>query len=645
MKSQISLRQHKIIQILRNKNSYMTSDEIAEILNVSSRTVRNDISDINYSLSGEGINIESVKSRGFIIRAKDPESLKKFSKDHNLFLGRSDRLFYLSIRLCAADEPIDLFDLEDELAVSTSTLTGDITAFKDRFVHGVPYIKLNVSKNAILPENNERKKRFIMTKLLCDNWDYNSTGNVYYESDFIDSGVFNIINSVVAGVLFRHDIHLDDYSLVFFNLNLSIAYHRLLEGHEINHDKEKSHLPADIEAACKELFTILDERLDRGFPDSEKVEAGRFIEECRIPYNTRPALRPYPELYYSMAVRYIERIKDEFRLDFSNDDEFFGMLLEYIYRLHRPMKDIAVRDTPDNIISNYTIAHSIALLFHRIAESEGLSMTKSDLLCLTYAISGKLSKFFKEKAGNKFKAVIMCHMNINAMWALRKRMENQFGGYLQIIDVIPVNHKDFYDFSKADIILTTVNKKITGPNARNLIQISPYLNADDVNAINERIRNLVIKQVYPKKIIPLRELLDNAIVHEKMLFNSRFDLIEFMCRDFIEKGIYTSDHMFSILKRESVSSFASMPAVLLLYSTIPCTETKMSVLTLDHRIMWNGHKIRYVFMISFRKEDMREIFYLKNAIFHMYYDPGVTKHFKTIEEIRKYYTECELENE
>ena len=112
MKSLISLRQNKIIQILRNKKNYMTSDEIAEQLSVSSKTIRTDIADINRVLSSDGISIDSVKSKGFILVAPDPDALRKFSKDNRIFLGRSDRVHYLSVRLCTSDEPIDLYDLE-----------------------------------------------------------------------------------------------------------------------------------------------------------------------------------------------------------------------------------------------------------------------------------------------------------------------------------------------------------------------------------------------------------------------------------------------------------------------------------------------------------------------------------------------------
>ena len=57
--------------------------------------------------------------------------------------------------------------------------------------------------------------------------------------------------------------------------------------------------------------------------------------------------------------------------------------------------------------------------------------------------------------------------------------------------------------------------------------------------------------------------------------------------------------------------------------------------------MWNNYKIRIVFLISLKKEDMREIFYLQNTIFHHCFDPEILKHLKTVREIISYFEENE----
>lgn len=636
MKTQLSLRQNKIIQILRNNKDYITSDEISKLLNVSSKTIRTDISGINDSLASDGIRIDSVKGKGFVLCAEDPGLLRKLSKDNRVFLGQNDRIYYLAVRLCTSDEPVNLFDLEEEMAVSSSTLQGDISGFRNRFVTDVPYIELNTSRNELFLEKDERKRRFILVKLLSDNWDYNSTGNVYYESDYIESEAFTIINSHTARILYEHGIFMDDYSLVSLNLYLSVMYHRLKDGQGLNVPPQDTPLAPGIFVACSDMFSVLENELGHHFPDNEILETAYIIAETRLYSRDDFSSHVFPEEYRRMAFEYLDRINEVYGFDLSGDNEFADRLTSFVAHLFRPNKDLTVRDTPDHIKHHLFVEYDVAALFYDLAKGK-CRVTENDLLYLAWAVSGAFFNYFARNPEVRFETVVLTHMSVHSMWSLKNALSNQFGGYLVIKDVIPVNQKDFYDFSDAKLILSTVDKKIPGAPCE-ILTISPYLSKEDSHAIVNRIRNLKIERLYLENYTPIGRLLDEAFVHEKLEFSSRFDLIEYMCRDFIEQGIFTQEHVDSIIRRESISAFAVDPAVVLLYSQVPASQTRLSVLTLDHRIIWNRHKIRIAFMVSLTKEDANELFYLQNTVFHRKFEPEILKTFKTISEIKDHFS-------
>ena len=636
MKSTLSMRQNKILQLLRNRRDYMTSDEIAKVLNVSSKTVRTDIADINFNLNPQGIFIDSVKSKGFVLRAQDPAQLKKFTKDNQIFTDRTDRVYYLAVLLCTNYEPIDLYDLEDEMAVSSSTLSGDITAFKNRFTYVAPFIELKIVNNAVILEADERKRRFILAKLLIENWDYNSTGNVYYESDFIDSKVFETVNSITGNVLYRHGVFLDDYHLIFFNLFISIAVHQILDGHPLTSGPLGTSVHPEARECCTELFGILEDELSVHFPEDEILDACFMISEFYSFFTNKPSPNSFSPKFKESANQFIKRAYETFGIDLSGDDEFYYRLLIFISQLNLAFKDMTVRDTPDHIKQHLFVEYDIAILIHKILAGS-YKISEDDILYLTWAVSGAFYRHFQLHSEERFETVVLCHMSANSMWSLENALTDLFGGYLNIKDVIPVYQKDFYDFSNTRLILSTVDKQISSQSGYRFIEISPYLSKENIHTINDCIRNLKIEKLYSGSKKSIRELLGNAFVHEKMLFSSQYNLIEFMCEDFTENGIFTSEHLPCFLEHESISSFAFNPAVLLLYSTIPASETRLSVLTLDHRIMWNKHKIRIVFMVSLTKEDMKELFYLQDVIYHKNYSVEKLKNLKTLEEIREFY--------
>lgn len=635
MKSRLSMRQNKIIHILRNSKTHITSEEISKALNVSSKTVRQDISNINDSLATQGICIDSVKGKGFILHADDQEALNRLYKDNWGLLGRVDRVFYLAIRLCTASGSVNYYDLEDEMAISSSTLSGDIAAFKTRFVNGVPFIKLNMAKNEIQLEDDERKRRFIMVKLLCDNWDYNSTGNVLFESDFIDAEVYNISHSVAGRILYEHGVNMDDYSLVFINLYLAVAYRRLQAGHVLNVSIPEISFPPEIPEACAEFFTVLGEKLDYHFPAVEILETVFMIYEIRLHHKDDFRARVLPEKYHAMAQQFIDRVYDVYGLDLNDDEDFKERLISFMSQLYRQMRDLVVRDTPENIKQHLFAEFNVALLIYQIAEKD-FTLTEDELLYLSWAISGAFFNYFKNHPEARFNTVVISHMSVHSMWSLKNALIDQFGGYLNINEVIPVNQKDYYDFSGTELILSTIDIPIGGFSGR-MLTVSPYLSREDSHNIVDLIRTMKIERLYPKKIITVSELLEDAFVHECMDFPEPYSLIDYMCQDFIEEDIFTLEQLARIQRRERITSFAVNPALTLLYSIIPGTRTKMSVMTLDHPLTWNKFKIRVIFMMSFAKEDANELFYLQSILFHRRYDPDILKNIKTIEELKDYY--------
>ena len=82
----------------------------------------------------------------------------------------------------------------------------------------------------------------------------------------------------------------------------------------------------------------------------------------------------------------------------------------------------------------------------------------------------------------------------------------------------------------------------------------------------------------------------------------------------MESGTVNESFVEDILRRESISSFAFHPGILLIYSHQPARETKGSVLILKHRISWNSFRIRAVVMVSFHPSDLPFLFQLKSRI-------------------------------
>ena len=126
----LSLRQRKLLHYLQSQKTYTTGEELAGHLRVSSRTIRNDITEINSARERHGIRIVSKRSIGYLLESEDPEALKQLNQSSGSFLSRDERVRHMAFQLCLYDEPLDLYDLEDEMFVSRTTLEHDLYALR-----------------------------------------------------------------------------------------------------------------------------------------------------------------------------------------------------------------------------------------------------------------------------------------------------------------------------------------------------------------------------------------------------------------------------------------------------------------------------------------------------------------------------------
>lgn len=616
----LSLRQKKILYMLQKQNSYMTGTQIAEELHVSSRTIRNDIQELNYCLNPLHIRILSEQSKGYLLYTESPDLLKELNQNDIAFFSKEDRVRYLVFQLCYAKEPLDLFDLEDEMYISHTTLMYDLHTLKRKYTLAEPYIELIQQKNLIFFEHNEYKIRSLLLKLFQEDWDYDAKGNAYYGYHFLDEDILEYLMGIIPKYLQQYHIFMEDPSLVALELSLAIMYQRNVSGDPL---PENAPLPKTDTAAylvTKNLFLDFEKEMHCSFPASEKDFIYHFIAQTRLLDNSL-ITRENAELFIGpitieMGKLFLARIKNVFEIDFSNDDEFFISLLLYLRSIQSNHYIFYTQENSNNTKRNLLPELEFAYLFQDIAfEHMGRRLTEIELINLAFCLSGALEHHFTVLPEKKVNTVICCHMNMPATWALKRKIMGLFGNYLEITDLLPVNFKNSFDFSKTDLILTTVKKNICNNASVTTLYIDNFANFDNPD-FQSSIKMLAMKSLCPKPEYPFDKLFKNAYWHKNVDITERFTIIEQIMSNFIHDNIASEEHLMEILNREAVSSFAVSNNIVFLHSIIPAKETKLSFMTLKHRIIWNNQKIKMIVMAVFRKEDRNLLFHLNNLFYH-----------------------------
>ena len=256
---------------------------------------------------------------------------------------------------------------------------------------------------------------------------------------------------------------------------------------------------------------------------------------------------------------------------------------------------------------------------------------------LAYCSCGALEYLFRHHPESKFRTVICSHLNLTAVWALKRRILGAFDNYLHVTALLPVYARSSYDFHATDLVLTTVQKQITDNPTTDTIQISSFMLSSDYRKIEAYIQRKRIQSLCPDCTYTLRELLVNAYWHENQTAAAPFQVIESMAQDFIQNGLTDEHYLESILRRESISSFASHPGLLFLHSSVPSVRTQLSITTFQHHLNWKTHKIWIVIMAAFCPKDTALLFWLLYACHIDHCPVNLIKKLKTQKDILEFF--------
>ncbi|MBR4445939.1 MAG: helix-turn-helix domain-containing protein [Solobacterium sp.] len=130
-----------LIRLLDWKNAPVPGAQLCEELNITTRTLRNDIRESKAELREHGIEIGSVHAVGYYLEILDEDRYYQYinqklkeEADRQLVIPiySEERAEYLIRKFLTASDFIKMEDICDELYISRSTLTNDLKEVRER---------------------------------------------------------------------------------------------------------------------------------------------------------------------------------------------------------------------------------------------------------------------------------------------------------------------------------------------------------------------------------------------------------------------------------------------------------------------------------------------------------------------------------
>ncbi|MCY9135694.1 BglG family transcription antiterminator [Bacillus atrophaeus] len=579
----MTAREQKLMKHLLSQSRYVTVNEMAEAMQVSTRTIHRELKSIKPIMQRYNLTLDKQPGKGLkmVGSMEDKQKLLTDLSHEQHEYSADERKLLILCSLLESQEPIKLYTLAKDLQVTNATVSYDLDELEEWISpFGLTLIrKRGYGIQLMGPEDAKRK---IVGNLIVNRLDIQMfleavELNIKGKTDTSEK-MFGVVSKgellKMERVLFRLKektaYALSDSSYIALVVHLTFAMERIQLGETISMEAEELHKLKNT----KEYSSALEiaGELEKAF--------GVTIPEAEVGYITihlRSANRKYETEYKAQEIeleialqtkRLIAFISEKIRMDLTENRSLYEGLIAHLepamnrikegMGIYNPMKEQIKRD--------------YFLLYMAIEEGMEKSfpdMTFSDdeiaYLVLHF---GSALEIKKEEA--KIKALIVCSSGIGSSKMLASRLKKELPE-IQSFDMSSLIELKDRDIGAYDMIVSTV--PIPYENI-DYIVVSPLLNEEDANQVKQYIKRK-IPLILEKKRRPDNgrcketDIPDTLKTAEKM--GRYLDSIQHVLKNFTVNNIDTKPddeplphQMFRLLEAEGLIHDAKKAAVCLL---------------------------------------------------------------------------------
>lgn len=582
-------RTQKILQYL-SEESYMTSSKLAELLHVSSKTIRNDVEQLNRQLAKAGAKIESKAHYGMILRVTDRALYQAFLKGSSVDEESPDqRVEEIMEYLLNIEDAITMDDLADLFYISRSSLKNDMK--KIRKVFDQYHIRIDARANQGLKiEGDEKNVRKCLTHLQRKRTD---------QKPYLKQSEVSKIRQMIESAAHDHDYDITDYAISNLALHIYIAIDRISSGRYMEMDQKMGdpfYDPADYEFLIA-LVQQVEEVYQLKFSRTEvQFLLLQLVGKKSTHKNAKVKNTVVSDDVYKTVTEMLTNVYQVFKIDLRYDFELITALSLHLAPLEmRIDHDIMIQDTITEDIRQHTaLAYNMAVVACEILEKKHQTKLSVDevsfiALHLYVALDRKQSKPTEN-------ILFVCGSGRASSKLLMYQVKERLGKRLNIIGTVSRHELRDYDFSQVNYILTTVD--IDFPVPVPIIMTSTFFEDNEFHRVE--------KEIADKKTA---KLLGQYFKEDMMFwesFSNKEEALAFLCDKARECRRIPEDFYANVLAREQIgrTSFGSLISIA--HPIHPTgDESFVGLLILPKPIDWDGEEVQLIFLLSMKENGDR----------------------------------------
>lgn len=604
----MNARMVSILQHLLVSDAPVKSEYLAKLIQVTSRTIRSDIRELDDFLNKHGATIEPVRSRGYALKITDDRAFRDLLQQLFVVNEPNDpaspeyRQLYMIRRLLIADHFLKLEDLADELYVSRSTLNNDFKEVKQILqAYG---ISIETRPNyGIRLKGDEMRLRFCMSEFIINRSSDEQIDRLENAPRILAPGEMTLIRGIILEQIQKFGVALSDVAFNNLVIHMAIACKRIRDGNQVAmHSAEIADIRGSEEfKAAEQIAALIGEELGMVFPEAEVAYISLHLSGNKwlagIKDQRTESITPEKLLdarIYELGKSILAEIDRDLNLNISHDSELLmGICLHLKPALNRVKYGMNIRNPLlDHVKTNYPLAFQAGVIAAKLIESKlNIAIPEAEMGYLAIHVGAAIER--QRMTSRPKRCLVVCTSGVGSARLLQYKLQSTFGARLEVAETTPYYKLPQIPLHAIDFVVSTVPIPQTLPIP--VVVVQTLLGTGDMDKIEALLSG--------KKEHPLRYIREDLVFLQQS-FTSKEEVISFLGKHMHTAGLIRSAEGFIglVLEREHAAPTAYGNLVAIPHPLIPQSEgTVWAICTLGQPIDWAGKPVQFICLLSIDK--------------------------------------------
>lgn len=482
-------RSKEILDLLAKKKNDHTISTLAAKFEVSERTIRNDIKDINDYLKEQKIAPIRFGSNGLIVIEEDIDQAGDTADQEDLYtykLSKEERRMLAAAILINTKEHITLSQIADMLYVSRATIINDLDGVKSMLESG----KLKVishSNKGLRLEGLEGDKRLFLLKLMSvgsNGMKENSTIRTFLKGLNMEIRMSEDerrnLQKIINEQEHAYGRFMTDESFDYLMQYLMLSIQRIKNGNimteSIDGNKSKYEMAKDIQKYICQYW------------DLEEAE-GEIDFLCGVLDSMSYVKRKRREqkiIGLQLVTRkFIENISKDLGVNLNRDFAFYENLTDHLESIIMKSFNVVQRDDflKQYVEKNPRVLEVVLKHLELLSNFMGREISEIEIDYIVIHICAALER--RKKKEVEFRVLIVCGGGIGTSQLLLAKMRNRFD--FHVVDVVSAHLLQDQKYQDIDLVISTIPLK---DYEGEYILVTPIFSDEDYLRVSGKIEQI-----------------------------------------------------------------------------------------------------------------------------------------------------------